>query len=68
MEESENVYAYTRTYEDKTYLIVCNISEENSQLEVDLDITKADILISNYADINSNEKVLRPFECRLYSL
>lgn len=68
MEESESVYVYTRKYEGKTYLVVCNISEEHSELQINLDITKADILISNYVDINSKDMVLKPYECRLYSL
>jgi len=45
MEESETVYAYIRKYEGKTYLVVCNISEENSELQINSDITKAEILI-----------------------
>ncbi|HCL03022.1 MAG TPA: glucohydrolase, partial [Lachnoclostridium phytofermentans] len=68
MEESESIYAYTRNYEEKTYLIVCNISKEHSELQIDLDIMKGEILLSNYADRNSNEIVLKPYECRLYSL
>ncbi|WP_312104571.1 alpha-glucosidase C-terminal domain-containing protein, partial [Lachnoclostridium sp.] len=68
MEESESIYAYTRNYEEKTYLIVCNISKEHSELQIDLDIMKGEILLSNYADRNSKEIVLKPYECRLYSL
>ncbi|ABX42702.1 glycoside hydrolase family 13 protein [Lachnoclostridium phytofermentans] len=68
MEESESIYAYTREYEEKNYLVVCNLSEELSELQIDLDITKGEILISNYEDRNSKEMLLKPYECRLYSL
>lgn len=68
MEESESIFAYTRMYEGKTYLVVCNLTEEHSELQINLDITKGEILISNYTDRNSKEIILKPYECRLYSL
>ncbi len=68
MEESESIYAYTREYNGETYLIACNVSEEDSEIQVPFDISAGELLLCNYTDTDSSEYILRPYECRLYKL
>ncbi|NLZ81277.1 MAG: hypothetical protein GX913_05685 [Clostridiales bacterium] len=49
-------------------MIVCNFSEEDSKLEIPYHIDKGELLIGNYSDTSSKDEVLRPYECRLYSI
>lgn len=66
MEDSESIYAYTREFEGECYLIVCNVSEENSKIQVPYNIINGEMLIGNYIDIDDRIDILRPYECRLY--
>lgn len=68
MEDSESIYAYSRQYEEECYLIVCNLSEEDSKLQLPYDISKGELRIGNYTDTSSKDEVLRPYECRLYKI
>ncbi|WP_099469486.1 glycoside hydrolase family 13 protein [Konateibacter massiliensis] len=68
MENSKNIYAYTRQLEEECYLIVCNFSEKNATLRIPYDIAKAKLLIGNHSAIESKEKILKPYECRLYRI
>jgi glycosidase len=68
MEESESIYAYTREYEGEGYLIVCNLSEEKSDLEVPYTLSGSQIIIDNYKEAERDSITLQPYECRLYGL
>jgi glycosidase len=68
MEESENIYAYTREYEGEVYLIACNLSEEKSDLEVPYPLSESKIVIGNYKKAERDAITLQPYECRLYRL
>ncbi|MDF2801687.1 MAG: alpha amylase catalytic region [Anaerocolumna sp.] len=64
--DSENIYAYTREYEGACYLIACNLSEEESKIQVPFVIAAAEMIIGNYKDAASRVNILKPYECRLY--
>lgn len=68
MEESESIYAYTREYNGERYLIACNVSEEDSEIQVPFDISIGEILLVNYVGTDGNKYILKPYECRLYKL
>lgn len=68
MEDSESIYAYTRSYEGKSYLIICNLSQDHSELQIEYDISRGKMILSNYTLTNSTDMILRPYECRLYNL
>ena len=63
--EDKNIYAYKRTYQNKTWLIICNFYEHN--VEFSLNGT-GKILISNYEDscTDLTKGKLRPYEAIIY--
>lgn len=63
--EDKNIYAYKRTYQDKTWLIICNFYEHN--VEFSLNGT-GKILISNYENscTDLTKGKLRPYEAIIY--
>ena len=63
--EDKNIYAYKRTYQGKTWLIICNFYEHN--VEFSLNGT-GKILISNYEDscTDLTKGKLRPYEAIIY--
>ena len=63
--EDKNIFAYTRKYEDKTWLIICNFYDK----EVDFNLEgTGKILISNYEDtiIDLTRGHLRSYEAVIY--
>lgn len=65
----KRVYAYLRKGSDETYLIVVNMFE--TETEVDLSaFNLSNIVQSNYTVINPTDRevVLRPYEARLYKV
>ncbi len=63
--EDKNIYAYKRTYQNKTWLIICNFYEHN--VEFSLNGT-GKILISNYENscTDLTKGKLRPYEAIIY--
>lgn len=63
--EDKNIYAYKRTYQNKTWLIICNFYENN--VEFSLNGT-GKILISNYENscTDLTKGKLRPYEAIIY--
>lgn len=63
--ENENIYAYTRTYKDTIWLVICNFYGENEEFSLE---GTGKILISNYKDSCTNLKKgrLRPYEAVIY--
>lgn len=64
VEESENIFAFTRSLNDEKYLIVLNFSGEKMENEVD--IQSSELLLSNYNDKPSKD--LRPYEAMLLKM
>ena len=61
------VYAYTREWEGKKLLIMLNFSAKTATANTGIDISRAKILINNYAaQVITGE--LRPYEAVIYEL
>jgi oligo-1,6-glucosidase len=64
--ENEDIFAYTRIFEDERLLILCNFSEKEIAYNLPEEFSgEKKLLICNYADNDSN-KVLRPYEAKVY--
>ncbi|MHA2961608.1 glycoside hydrolase family 13 protein [Priestia megaterium] len=72
-EEDSAIYAYTRTLESKTAVVICNMSPNNQTFEFpsESSFTNIEVLIHNYPlDTNKTLKkcTLHPYETRVYLL
>ncbi|ATO37186.1 alpha-glucosidase [Geobacillus thermodenitrificans] len=71
--DHEQIYAYTRTYQDEKLLVILNFSAEQPIFELpkELTFTTKELLISNY-DVDGAETIdrltLKPYEARVYLL
>ncbi|MEN2769034.1 glycoside hydrolase family 13 protein [Ornithinibacillus xuwenensis] len=68
---NEQVYAYTRAYEDQKLLVLTNFSREVAEFQIrDNELTTGTLLIGNYEDVEENLESatikLRPYEARVY--
>lgn len=73
LEDHPQIFAYTRTLNDKKLLIITNFSKDIILFTLPDDITyvKKELLISNYevdADKNIDKIHLKPYEARVYRL
>lgn len=65
--DNANVYAYTREMNGNKLLVLLNFSKENATANIDVDLSKAKILIDNYST-TSQSKTLQPYEAVIYQL
>jgi len=73
LEDSEQIYAFTRTLGEERLLVICNFSDQSPVFELPQHIQYGgtELLISNYDSEVSEEiasLVLRPYEARVYRL
>lgn len=63
--KDKNIYAYKRTYQNKTWLIICNFYEHNVKFSLN---GTGKILISNYENscTDLTKGKLRPYEAIIY--
>lgn len=72
-EEDSAIYAYTRTLEGKTVVVMCNMSPKNQTFEFpsESSFSNREVLIHNYP-LDKNETLekctLHPYETRVYLL
>jgi oligo-1,6-glucosidase len=66
-ENNPDVYAYTRTLNGTTFLILLNFSRTDATFSLGIDWTGAGHIISNYFLPNSSD-ALRPYEAAVYQL
>lgn len=68
MKDSEEVFAFTRSLENETLLVVTNFTDGNSAFVTpeSFDLNNAELLISNYEGSEHNDLLLRPYEARVY--
>jgi alpha-glucosidase len=71
LEDHDQIYAYTRTLQDETFLIITNLFPEEAEftLPANLQANKAELCINNYpvqADEDIKTMTLRPYEARVY--
>jgi len=65
-----NIFAYTRTYNGETVLVICNFYEQEVTFNYQNAYQKAEILISNYAHSGTDltNLKLRPYEAVMYKV
>lgn len=70
--DDKNVYAFTREYQGKKFLVVCNFRGVATKFDTGINkLSTAKVLIHNYSDkvrINGNELELAPFEAMVFEL
>jgi len=65
--DNPNVYAYTRTRNGKRLLVLLNFTNKIATSNTGIDLSKAKILIDNYASPSLNGQ-LKPYEAVVYEL
>lgn len=72
LKEDEAIYAYTRTWQDTIWLIVCNFTsdQQSRRLPEELGEGKQQLIITNESGINHRlpEIELQPYEAFIYSI
>ncbi|MBX7171504.1 MAG: alpha-glucosidase [Pyrinomonadaceae bacterium] len=66
-EASESVYAYTRELNGKKWLILLNFTDKEATANTGLDVSKAKVLLGNYAESSKDGK-LKPYEAVVFEL
>ena len=68
--DNEELYAYTRTLNNKKLLIIINFALEDITLPDELaDLTKnSEIILNSLNNLNNKLNILQPFEARIYKL
>lgn len=61
---SGKLYVYTRETEKQTLLVVCSFTEKPARFRMPRGFTPDELLLCNYPV--SEERTLRPYECRVY--
>jgi oligo-1,6-glucosidase len=61
------VYAYTREWKGKKFLVLLNFSEATASYNVGMDLSKAVVKMNNYTTI-SKPGSLQPFEAIVYEM
>ncbi|MGM0853191.1 MAG: glycoside hydrolase family 13 protein [Bacillota bacterium] len=72
LEKDKQIYAYTRTGEDQSMIVITNLSTKNAVCNLgELEVSSSNLLLNNY-DVDSHENVskltLKPYEARVYRL
>ena len=63
MPEDEDIFMYTRTYEQEKLLVICNFSQRERELEIPEEWEKGTVLLGNYRDAAVRRKMcLRDYE------
>ncbi len=62
-----SVYAYTREWKGKKFLVLLNFSEQTAAYNVGMDISNATMKLCNYATV-SKPGSLKPFEAVVYEI
>jgi oligo-1,6-glucosidase/alpha-glucosidase len=68
--DHESVFAYTRTLAADHLLVVCNLDERHTTVDLPELHADATLLLANYDDVPTpeREQELRPYEARVYRL
>ena len=63
MPEDEDIFMYTRTYEQEKLLVICNFSQKERELKIPEEWERATVLLGNYKDAAVGRKMrLREYE------
>jgi oligo-1,6-glucosidase len=66
-ENNKQLFAYTRSLNDQTFLVVLNFSDTDAVLNTTLHIEESTVLIGNY-ESPSTRNLFRPFEAIIFKL
>ena len=67
LEDHPQIYAYTREDDKEKYLILCNLTDKEASLSLELVVES--LLLANYeVEDYKTYTVLRPYEARLYKI
>lgn len=68
LKEHDRIFAYTRRLEDSLVLVLVNMFAEETAFNLDesLDISNAELLLSNYGNLTENK--MQPYETRVYRI
>lgn len=64
-EDNKDIFAYTRTLNGETLLVMLNFRDQTKTANVNFDLSKAEVLIGNY-ETPSRDKTLKPYEAVVY--
>ena len=72
LKDNKQIYAYTRSLNDNKVIVLCNISQEFANCNLDnINLDYNNLILSNYNvknHVSINNVNLKPYECRLYKL
>lgn len=69
-EEHEHVYAYLRAYEGVEYVIIVNLFNQKTVINLEEELELGELKLSNYTvtdELNAHME-LRPYEARVYKV
>ncbi len=70
--DNDNVYAYTRAYKGKEFLVICNFRGVDTIFDTQIpDLSKSKLLIHNYSSapvIDGSKVSLKPFESMIFEI
>jgi oligo-1,6-glucosidase len=66
-ENNKQIFAYTRQLDNERLLVALNFSDSEGKLELDIDLTNAEILIGNY-ERPSVDGIFKPYEAVIYKI
>jgi alpha-glucosidase len=70
LEDDTQVYGYTRTLDNKLAVVLCNLSAEEAEVDLeDIEVSSDDLRLQNYkadAHESSAALTLKPYETRVY--
>ena len=71
-EDHQEIYAYTRTLGEKRVLILCNLTNKQTSINLEKITVSTDKLLLSNIPVEEHESIqeltLKPFEARIYSL
>lgn len=62
MENNEELYVYTRTFENEKLLVVCSFIDKEVEFQIPEEFENADCLISNLENTYTGKVLLKPYE------
>lgn len=69
--DDKQIYAYTRKDENGEFLVICNLTAQEADFELDYKLNDYEVLLSNYEDncIQDESKIMfKPYEAKIYKM
>ena len=62
MEDSKEVFAFTRELDNKKLFVMCNFTDREVEINIPQEFEKATCVLENYTTAKSASYVLKPYE------